>query len=407
MSPEKPEFIRGEGPDFLKYRPKLSGKMSVLIVVALVILIPLSFFYFSCLEYIRPHEFGIREVQIGVDRGIQERIYGPGYTFVMPFGMQRIHHFPATVQVLEMNSNRGTVAQGRDAVKVTNSAKIQTSDGFFVDVDASILYRIEDPYLVITQLGTDDKYLRQGLMPKAEPILKQALGELTPEDFFNSQLRVRQANAARDSLNKELNPKGIKVEHVLVRYFRYTDEIQGNIEKKKLEDQMVFTNQSLRKAALAEQGLNEVTAKGEMAVKVVAEEGNAYKVTKEAERDLYVRTKKAEGDLLVAKAEAEATRLRNEAMQVLGAERKVAMKMAEVLEGLEVIMLPTGGEGSLNPLDLDAMIDAFGAENAEVAPAKASVPLFEPAPVAPATVSNRADSLLQDITVIETEEVDQ
>jgi len=378
MSPGKPEFVGGGGPVRFGGLPKVSGKRKVLLAVALVLLIPLGFFYFSCLEYIEPNEVGIKEIQIGMNPGIQEKVYGPGYVFVMPFGVHRIHHFPATVQVLELTSNPENAAQGSDAVNLAESAKIQTSDGFSVDVDVSILYHIADAYQVVQQLGTGDNYLRRGLEPKAEPVLKQTLGELTPEDFYNSELRVARANAARDLLDKELSPKGLKVEHVLVRYFRYTDEYQKSIEKKKLEDQMVFTNQSLRTAAMEQKNLNEVMAEGEMNVKVVEEEGKAYRVEKEAERDLYVRKKKAQGDLLVALAEAEAARLRNEAMQVLGADRKVAMKMADVLKGLDTIILPSGGADSLNPLDLGRMITSFGA--GEMADGAASEELAEAAP---------------------------
>ena len=43
--------------------------------------------------------------------------------------------------------------------------------------------------------------------------------------------------------------KGIEVDQVLVRYFKYSPEIQKNIEAKKLQDQMVFTNRSAARAA--------------------------------------------------------------------------------------------------------------------------------------------------------------
>ena len=58
-------------------------------------------------------------------------------------------------------------------------------------------------------------------------------------------------NAAFDMkfLNAELKSKGIEVDQVLVRYFIYSPEIQKNIEEKKLQDQMVFTNQSAARAA--------------------------------------------------------------------------------------------------------------------------------------------------------------
>jgi hypothetical protein len=60
---------------------------------------------------------------------------------------------------------------------VSKAAHIQTSDGFFVDVDVSIVYTITDPYLVFTRLGTGRLFETNGIVPKAEPVLKQTLGE--------------------------------------------------------------------------------------------------------------------------------------------------------------------------------------------------------------------------------------
>jgi len=44
----------------------------------------------------------------------------------------------------------------------------------------SILYHVKDPYRVFTLLGPGRLFESNGIVPKAEPILKQTLGELTP-----------------------------------------------------------------------------------------------------------------------------------------------------------------------------------------------------------------------------------
>jgi len=87
-------------------------------------------------------------------------------------------------------------------------------------------------------------------------------------------------------------------------------------------------------------------------------------VQKDAERDLYIRTKRAEADLLVQLAEAKRTELKNEAMEAKGADRAVALQMAEVLRGLDVVILPSGA-GGLNPLDLDQVVSLFGVQDAQ------------------------------------------
>jgi len=267
---------------------------------------------------------------------------------------------PRTVQVLELTADTTTSVRLGPSVFHSPAVKIQTSDGFSVSIDATILYRIKDPYLVITTLGPGDRYLQQGILPKAEPILKETLGQLTTEEFYDSALRVNKAEIAKELLNTEMENKGIEVEQVLVRYFRYSDAIQNNIEKRKLQDQLVFTNHSKRKAAEQQQNLNRVTTKGEMEVQVALEQGRAYGVEKKAATDLYTRKKKAEGDLLVKLAEAKRSEMSNAAMQAQGSARTVAMKMAEVLEGLDTILVPAGGSANLNPLDLSAMLKMFG-----------------------------------------------
>jgi len=330
--------------------------------------------YNMCFEYVQPNEFGIKVVKIGVHKGVQEQIYEPGLAFRIPFGVQEVYTLPRNSQVLEM-TNRASAA--RDGIHVDREAKIQTSDGFFVDVDATILYRIDDPYKVFKKLGPEDNYLQLGLLPKAEAVLKQALGQLTTEEFYDSALRVEKADLAETILNEKLKDEGLVVEHVLVRYFRYSEAIQENIEAKKLQDQLVFTNESKGRAAEQNQVLQRAMAEGEYLVKVKEAEGDAYRVEKEAERDLYVRKKEAEADLLVATAEAQGVELKNQAMQALGAEAMVAIKMADILKGLDVILLPAGGEQGMNPLDLNAVLKTFGVtESAD--------PANTPAPASPA-----------------------
>jgi regulator of protease activity HflC (stomatin/prohibitin superfamily) len=305
--------------------------------------------------YVHPNEYGIKVVRMGIHRGVQKEIHTAGLHWVIP-GIQQMHRLPRDIQVLELTDYPRTASETARKDKV---AHIQTSDGFFVDVDTSILYRIEDPYLVFTKIGPGRLFEENGIIPKAEPALKETLGKLTTEDFYNSPMRTAKAQEAKERLNQELNPKGIRVEHVLVRYFRYSQEIQKNIEEKKLKDQLVFTNQAAARAAKEEAELKKIVQEGQVMVDVEMEQGRAYVTRKNAEKDLYVRSKKAEADLLVRLAEAEKVRLKNEALKGVGSERMVGLKMADVYQGLDLIVLPSDGRGGVNPLDLDNALELF------------------------------------------------
>ena len=204
-------------------------------------------------------------------------------------------------------------------------------------------------------------------MPKAEPFLKQTLGELTTEEFYNSHLRSAKTQMAHDLLDKDLEPYGLEVKQVLVRYFRYTEEIQRNIEEKKLKDQLVFKNQAEGRAAIEGALLKKSIQEGQASVDIKLQEGQAYVTRKEAERDLYVRTKRAEADLLVKLAEARKTQLRNDALQGAGSDRMVGLKLADVYKGLELIVLPSDGPNGINPLDLERTMKLLEMKRAEAA----------------------------------------
>ncbi len=341
-------------PKIPKLKLPAGGRKPVTVLIAVVALLGLIFNLF--LVYVAPNEFGIKEVKIGINRGIQKKVYETGLNFVLPFGLEVMHLFPRDLQLFEM-TNFPTSATRLH--RYEKAALIQTSDGFFVDVDLSIIYRITDPYKVITTVGPGRMFEDNGIIPKAEPVMKQALGELSTEEFYISPLRFEKMVKARELLDRELQPMGIRVDQVLVRYFQYSEEIQKNIEAKKLQDQLVFKNQAERKAAEEAAKLNKVIGEGEANVRVKLQEGQAYKVKRTAERDLYVRKKHAEGDLLVKLADARKTSLKNRALRGAGSDRLVGLSMAEVYKGLDVIILSSDGPAGVNPLDLEKTLKLF------------------------------------------------
>lgn len=319
--------------------------------------IALAIIFFNlCFVYVKPYEYGIKVARVGLNRGVHKNIYEPGLNFVLPFGLQKMYKLPKSIQVLELTNSPQTAAE---AARKDRAAHIQTSDGFYVDVDVSILYRIKDPYLVFTTIGPGTLFEDNGIIPKTEPALKESLGKLTTEEFYNSPLRVQKTEEAKDKLNAELKPKGIEVEQVLVRYFQYSPEIQKNIEEKKLKDQMVFTNQAMARAAKEEAMLKKIVQEGLVIAAVEMEKGKAYVTKKTAEKDLYVRSKTADADLLVKLAEAERVRLKNDSLKGAGSENMVGLKMAEVYKGLDLVILPSDGQNGVNPLKLDNALKMF------------------------------------------------
>ncbi|MCY1077985.1 SPFH domain-containing protein [Archangium lansingense] len=315
------------------------------------------FAYNACTVYIRPYESGVKQVILGGEKGIRDTVYGPGLHWVTP-GAERMHRFPMDLQLLEMADNPSEVGEGADH-RVVRAIKIQTSEGYTVSADVTVLYRIENPYKVMTQIGPGRLYEDSAVIPRAEQVLRRTLGEMDADDFYKGDRRDKAVAQAQKLLVAELEPKGIKVTHVLLRQYRYDSRYQQAIEQRKIQDQSVFKNMAEAAAAQAEAEKNKIIAQGQATVQVELSRGDAEVAKLRSEADLYRRTKAAEGDLVVKLARAKGIELENAALRGAGSENMVGLKMADVLGGTQVIVVPTDGEGGVNPLDLNAALRRF------------------------------------------------
>jgi len=328
------------------------GRILYLIIAPLVLAL---FSYASCSVYVHPNQFGIKQVIVGPGKGINKDVYTTGLHWITP-GAEQMHLFPTDVQLLSLTADPNERGRSDRRLPPLN---IQTSEGYNVIVDVSVLFRVEDPYRVITALGPGRLYEDSLVIPRAEQLLRKRLGELDAEEFYSVAKRSQRVRLALEDLNGELVPAGVRAISVFVRRYAYDARYQQAIEQRKIQDQTVFKNKAEADMAQAAAERDRIVAVGEAAVKVELSHGDAEKKKIDAEADLYARKKGAAGELEVKLAEAEGTRLENEALRGRGSENLVGLKMAELLRGTKVIVVPTDGESGINPLDLKSTLKHF------------------------------------------------
>jgi regulator of protease activity HflC (stomatin/prohibitin superfamily) len=329
------------------------GRRLYFVVGALLLLMVT---YTLCTTYLRPNEVGVKQVIVGSKKGILPEVYYPGVHWVSP-GTERMYVFPADIQLLNLTNDASE--RGKAEQTIRPPLNIQTSEGYTVTVDLSVAFRIEDPYKVMTVAGPGRLYEESLVFPRAEQILRKRLGELDAEQFYDVKLRTERVQKALEELNADLLPVGVRVVQVFVRRYAYDARYQQAIEQRKIQDQTVFKNQAEAELATATAERDRIAAVGAAAVKVELARGDGEKKKLEAEADLYTRKRHAGGELAVQLAEAEGTRLENEALRGAGAENLVGLKMADVLKGTRIIIVPTDGESGTNPLDLKAALKRF------------------------------------------------
>jgi len=318
--------------------------------------------WISLTQKVESEEVAVRQVYFGPNKGVHTELYGPGLHVVIP-GYEKLHVFPRDLQVLDLNDGEVEWVQSGgtfpEDYKVAPSIRIQTSEGYQVTVDVTVLFRVVDPYAVVTKVGGGRIYETKVVGRRADKILRQALGRLDAEDFYDDHRRMVAAENARTDLQKDLAEWGVQVFAVLLRDYVYDARYQEAIEQRKIQDQKVFKNKAEAIAANREAEKNRTLAEGKANIEVEGERGRAEVRKINADAQLYYRQRLAEGDLQVALAEAEGTRLENAALQQAGASNMVGLKMAEALEGTQVIVVSTTGPGSVNPLDLERLIQGW------------------------------------------------
>jgi regulator of protease activity HflC (stomatin/prohibitin superfamily) len=309
----------------------------------------------SCSTYVPPNMIGVRQVYYGARAGIKPEAYGPGLHLTLA-GFERLHLFPHDLQVINFSGSSSEVSQRS---RQADSIKIQTSDGYNVQLDVSIIYRIADPYRVFTEAGPGRAFEDRLVIPRADRILRKTLGELNSEQFYQGPKRIEKARAAHDQLVAEVAPAGIEVQAVLVRGYTYDPKYQEMIEGRKIRDQTVFLRQAEAKAAIEQRKRDTMVAEGAANQETELSRGRAEVEKLHAQADLYQRKRAAEGKLLVELAEAKGTQLENTALQGAGSENLVGLKMAETLQGVKMIVLPSDGKDGTNPLDLNELLRKF------------------------------------------------
>jgi regulator of protease activity HflC (stomatin/prohibitin superfamily) len=322
-----------------------------------LLLLPVMVIYCGtdwCTTYVPPNMIAIKQVVYGSSRGIQSEIYNPGLYFVMP-GVEQLHLFPQDIQVMNFSSSKSEVSAVAD--RSEKAIDVKTSDGYSVAIDVSLLYRVENPYKVYTAAGGGDAYADIIINKIAKPTLLQTLGELNAEEFYSGPKRIEKIKRAELMLGAQLKEQGVHLDAVLVRNYVYDPKYQALIESRKVKDQTVFWREAEARAEIEKRKRDTTVAEGLAASTTELQRGASEVQKLHSEANLYERKQAAQGKLLVETAEAQGTKLESDAYLNQGAENIVGIKMAEVLRGVRVLVLPSDGKDGVNPLDVGNLLN--------------------------------------------------
>ena len=307
----------------------------------------------GCFRSTQGTEVGIK---IGKIFGADE-VVTPGTTVtVFPF-MHDWYVFDTKTQALEMKGDVGGGGGG-------DELDFKTKDGNDIGVDVTVLYHI-DPVKapnVLRVVATDMDEVKQGLVrPLARSIPRDALNNLSSEEFYDSDKRSAAETKAEENLAKVLEPYGIICERVVLGNYRFHPAYQAAIDAKKVADQAVNKNRSAADAAVKEWQRELETAKGQVSQIIAAEKGKAEQAHLQA--DAYFEAKKLEADAILAEKTANAKGIQKlkEAYAGAGGRTMVKLKIAESLKGKRIVLFPTSdGAMNIQRTDVNRYLETMG-----------------------------------------------
>ncbi len=294
-------------------------------------------------------------IKIGKLLGADE-VVAPGRTVIVIPVVHDWYVFDTKTQTLVMKESKNP--SDEDALD------FKTRDGNDISVDVTVLYHVDPakaPH-VLRHVASDSEEVQTVLVrPLARSIPRDALNELSSEEFYDSDLRAAKEEQALANLRRALEPYGLVCERVVLGNYRFHKNYQAAIDQKKVADQTVNKNRSAAEAAIKEWERELETTKGVVGQLLATERGKSQQVT--LQTDAYYEAKKLEADATLAEktARAQGITKMKEAMSGAGGRTMVKLRIAEVLKGKRIVLFPTSDTAlNLQQTDVNRFLESAG-----------------------------------------------
>ena len=331
------------------------------LALAAAALVVLLLLYSQCTTRVLPSEWGVQQRQFGAHQGIDDHPYGPGLYFMGPG--ETMHTFSREIHALEASYDRdeslrkakdGRVREavnryfdarqrilGSETDRVVDALNIQTSDGYAVLADLSLLYSIEDPVRVARDFGWGNLYVDAFVLNTFRNGVLTSLGKMNAESFYDEKMRIQAVADAEALLRERFRERGFEVHRLLLRNYRYAAAYEKSLHDKKVAVQLAVKNEKELLVNEEKAKLQQIEAQGNARITIAGSEVNAQIARIQAEAQLYGAQVHAKADREIKVAEAEAKRLKAEALAEAGSRYVVALETAKMLDSIQgAVMTP-------------------------------------------------------------------
>jgi regulator of protease activity HflC (stomatin/prohibitin superfamily) len=248
---------------------------------------------------------------------------------------------PAAAESVDRFFEKRDETLGQTTHRVVDAINVQTSDGYAVTADVTLLYSIENPVKIARDFGWGSLYVDSFVINTFRNSVLGTLGKMNAESFYDGKARIQAVEEAETLLKQRFSERGFKVEKLLLRNFMYADNYERSLKDKKVAVQLTEKN---RKESLVNEEratLQQIESKGNAAITIAGSEVQTKIAKIRAEANLYSSQTKARADKEVNVAGAEAKRLKADALTQTGGRYVVALETAKMFDNIDgAVMTP-------------------------------------------------------------------
>ena len=319
---------------------------------------------------IHPWEYGVKQQLLG--NGVVERDFGTGFVLRIP-GVHEWHRIDRRTHFVTFSS----ILQRTELGMNKSALVIRTKDNNLATYDLSVTYRVKEgsAYKIVKDRKKD--IYKSRVVDNIESTMREELAQLSSEEIFSTETRLRIAEEALPRLAESLAEFQCVPDQVLIRAVRFQDGYEARLQAKQLtyqktelaesqravEDQSAIT-QTMEAEILAaakqrrgewDKRIQQARSENEVKIATVNAKANIYNQKTRADASAAYEISIAEGNLAIEKAGALRDTLRNKALDTKGGRIYLAQKAAENLN-FESVTLNSNDPRVPSVIDIGAMV---------------------------------------------------
>ena len=254
-------------------RPRPGIILAIIGVIGVLILAPLN----AGLVLIQPNEAGVVFRTVGQGEDALLTPLDPGLRWVVPFIDQVIVYDVGQQSVTMASEQEGTAA-------VHSPVRAISSDGQVINVDVTVIYRIDRANVNEVHRNWRGGYLDGFIVPEARSEVRDAISNYGAEEIYSGG-RTQLESIVTEALRNKLEREGFLLSDFLIRDISFSPEFTDAIEQKQIAEQEAQRAVFRVRQAEQEAEQRRAQAQGEADAVVIAAEGQAQAIVVEAQAE--------------------------------------------------------------------------------------------------------------------------